>query len=122
MTDAQTKAWPSELRVKDQGALLAVNFDQGGTFELPAEFLRVESPSAEVKGHGPGQETTVGGKRNVKILSVEPVGNYAVRITFSDGHASGIYSWDYLHKLGTTYDDIWSAYLQKLKAKGLERS
>ena len=121
MTETQTKTWPSELRVKDNGALLAITFDSGEAFKLPAEYLRVESPSAEVKGHGPGQEITVGGKRNVTIFSVEPVGNYAVRISFSDRHASGLYSWDYLYKLGTEYDKIWQAYLEKLKAEGLSR-
>jgi len=121
MTETQTKAWPSELRVKDKGALLAITFDSGDAFELSAEYLRVESPSAEVKGHGPGQEITVGGKRNVTIFSVEPVGNYAVRISFSDRHASGLYSWDYLHKLGTEHDEIWPTYLEKLKTEGLSR-
>lgn len=119
MTD--TKAWPSELRVKDKGAVLAITFEDGETFELSAEYLRVESPSAEVKGHGPGQEITVGGKRHVIILSVEPVGNYAVRINFSDRHATGLYSWAYLHKLGADHDDIWQTYLDKLEAEGLER-
>ncbi len=115
------KAWPTELRVRDKGDTLAVSFDTGESFDLSAEYLRVESPSAEVKGHGPGQEVTIAGKVLVKILNVEPVGNYAVKIQFTDRHSSGIYSWDYLHKLGIEYDQIWAAYLQKLEDEGKSR-
>lgn len=116
-----TKPWPTELRVKDKGDTLAITFDTGDSFNLSAEYLRVESPSAEVKGHGPGQEVTVAGKILVKILNVEPVGNYAVKITFTDQHSSGIYSWDYFHKLGTEYAEIWAKYLQKLEDEGKSR-
>jgi len=119
MTDA--RPWPTELRLRAQGAELAVTFDNGDSFELSAEYLRVESPSAEVKGHGRGQEVTVSGKRNVRILSLEPVGNYAVKISFSDGHATGLYAWDYLHRLGRECDEIWAQYLHKLEAEGLTR-
>ena len=117
----ENKAWPAELRVRDKGDTLAITFDSGETFDLPAEYLRVESPSAEVKGHGPGQETTVAGKILVKILDVEPVGNYAVKIQFTDRHSSGIYSWDYLYKLGSQHEEIWAQYLQKLKQEGKSR-
>lgn len=115
------RPWPSELRLHDKGATLTVSFDNGDRFDLPAEFLRVESPSAEVKGHGPGQEVTVAGKRHVRILSLDQVGNYAVKITFSDGHATGLYAWDYLHRIGTEHDALWAAYLQKLEAQGKTR-
>ncbi len=113
--------WPTELRLREGSSVLAITFDDGQSFELAAEFLRVESPSAEVKGHGPGQEVTVGGKRSVSITGVEPVGNYAVRVDFSDGHNTGIFSWDYLRMLGTEHDDLWATYLEKLEAKGLTR-
>lgn len=114
--------WPQELRVSDGGSKLAINFDNGEAFELSAEYLRVESPSAEVKGHGKGQEVTVPGKRQVKISNVEAVGNYAVRIIFSDGHSTGLYAWSYLAELGRERDTIWQAYLEKLDAEGLSRS
>ena len=117
----EERPWPTELRVTDNGTILAVTFDTGESFELDAEFLRVESPSAEVKGHGPGQETIVGGKRHVKITAMEPVGNYAVRITFDDGHSTGLYSWEYLLELSHDQGEIWSDYLEKLEAKGLTR-
>ena len=119
--NAQSKPWPTELRIRDKGNTLAVSFDSDESFDLSAEYLRVESPSAEVKGHGPGQETLVAGKILVKILSVEPVGNYAVKIQFTDSHSSGIYSWDYLHKLGIEHDQIWAAYLQKLEDEDKSR-
>jgi DUF971 family protein len=115
------RPWPSELRLHDKGATLTVSFDNGDRFDFSAEFLRVESPSAEVKGHGPGQEVTVAGKSHVRILSLDQVGNYAVKITFSDGHATGLYAWDYLHRIGTEHDALWAAYLQKLEAQGKTR-
>ncbi|MGI9412533.1 MAG: gamma-butyrobetaine hydroxylase-like domain-containing protein [Hyphomicrobiales bacterium] len=118
---AEPRPWPTEIRSRDSGATLVVTFDTAECFELSAEYLRVESPSAEVKGHGPGQEVTLGGKRNVKIISIEPVGNYAVKLTFDDMHSTGLYSWDYLAKLGRERDEIWAAYLEKLEAKGLTR-
>ena len=113
--------WPEELRLTDKGSKLIVIFDAGESYELSAEYLRVESPSAEVKGHGAGQEVTVPGKRSVKIIDVAPVGNYAVRLTFSDGHSTGLYSWSYLAKLGREEEEIWKEYLEKLKAEGLSR-
>jgi DUF971 family protein len=116
------ETWPTEIRLKDQGRMLLVTFDSGESHSLAAEFLRIESPSAEVKGHGPGQETTVPGKADVKIDRIEPVGNYAVRLIFSDSHATGIYTWSYLQKLGRDHDRLWSAYLEKLSEKGLSRT
>ena len=113
--------WPVEIRLKSGARELAITFDDGGTFALPAEFLRVHSPSAEVKGHGPGEEVTVPGKRRVAIGSLEPVGNYALRILFDDGHDTGLYTWSYLHALGRDRDRLWADYLGKLAAKGLSR-
>lgn len=113
--------WPSELRLAPAKDALTVAFDNGDSFTLAAEYLRVESPSAEVQGHSPDQKKTVPGKRAVTIVSIEPVGNYAVRIGFDDGHDSGLYSWDYLHKLGRDHAKLWQAYLDALKAKGLGR-
>ncbi|NLZ42773.1 MAG: DUF971 domain-containing protein [Comamonadaceae bacterium] len=112
---------PSELRLKNQGKLLVVSFEDGRSFDLEAEYLRVESPSAEVQGHSPMEKRTVGGKKNVAILRIEPVGNYAVKITFDDGHDTGIYAWDTFVELGSRKDEIWGAYLDALKAKGLSR-
>src|SRR5918997_6801601 len=102
--------WPVELRVLRAERRLEVDFDDGTTVSLPAELLRVESPSAEVQGHGPSQKVTVAGKRGVAIAKLEPVGNYAVRIVFDDGHSTGIFAWPYLLKLGREQDRIWSAY------------
>src|SRR4030095_16665673 len=101
--------------------VLEIAFADGKTFRLPYEFLRVYSPSAEVRGHGPGQEVLQTGKRNVEIRSVEPVGSYAIQPTFSDGHATGIYSWDYLYELGEEQDRLWAEYLKKLEAGGGSR-
>jgi DUF971 family protein len=113
--------WPTELRVKDQGTKLVVTFDSGDAFELSAEYLRVESPSAEVKGHGPGQETLVYGKRRVAITKAEPIGTYAVRLIFSDGHSTGLFTWSYLAKLGREHAIIWQAYEAKICAEGKSR-
>lgn len=114
--------WPSELRLrKDRGALIVV-FEGGESFDLPAELLRVKSPSAEVKGHSAAERKTVSGKKDVMLTAVEPVGNYAVRLVFDDGHSTGIYSWDYLFELGRDADVHWQAYLAELAAKGLSRS
>ncbi len=115
------RAWPTEIRLNPDKTVLHVSFDSNDAFALEAEYLRVESPSAEVKGHGPSQEKTVPGKRNVSMTALEPIGNYALKITFSDGHDTGLYSWDYLHKLGSQRDDIWFGYLAKLEAEGLSR-
>jgi DUF971 family protein len=102
--------WPSEIRLNPARDVLVVAFDNGERFELRAEYLRVESPSAEVRNHG-GPKIIVAGKQDVKIQGLEPVGNYALRIGFDDGHDSGLYSWDYLHRLGAEEKDIWAAYL-----------
>ncbi|SDB31464.1 gamma-butyrobetaine hydroxylase-like domain-containing protein [Belnapia rosea] len=112
---------PTEIRLKRAERLLEVAFDDGSRFRLPAEYLRVESPSAEVQGHGPGQKVLVSGRREVGILRLEPVGHYAIRIAFDDLHDSGIYSWDYLHRLGTEQAERWAAYEQALAEKGLSR-
>jgi DUF971 family protein len=116
-----SEPWPIELRRAEGGSLLHVVYDSGEALALPAEYLRVESPSAEVKGHGPGQEQLVWGKRNVKIKALEPVGTYAVRIIFDDGHSTGLFTWPYLLKLGREHDEIWQAYLGKLEQAGLTR-
>ena len=113
--------WPVEIRVRRAEKRLEIDFDDGATFGYPAELLRVESPSAEVQGHVPSQKVTVPGKRHVAIAGLEPVGNYAVRIVFDDGHSTGIYSWPYLYRLGREQDRIWQSYLQALEGKGLSR-
>ena len=111
MTEAAERPWPTELRLDPAKAMLVVVFDSGERFALPAEYLRVESPSAEVQGHSPDQKQIVRGKENVKIDALEPVGNYAVRIAFDDGHDTGLFSWDYLHELGREHRTKWAAYL-----------
>ncbi len=114
-------AWPTELRLRKDKTALTVVFEDGQAFEFPAEFLRVHSPSAEVQGHSPNERKTIGGKRNVAILEVQPVGNYAVRLIFDDMHSTGIFSWDYLARLGRDQGRMWRAYLDELAAKGLSR-
>ena len=121
MSAGGTTHWPVELRLKKAEKLLEVAFDDGTHFRLPAEYLRVESPSAEVQGHGPGQKTLVAGRAHVGIIELEPVGNYAVRITFDDLHNTGIYSWAYLYELGIEQQTRWQAYLDGLAANGLSR-
>jgi DUF971 family protein len=111
----------TEIRHRKAAHLLEVAFDDGARFSLPAEYLRVESPSAEVQGHGPGQKTIVPGRRHVGIMAIEPVGNYAVRLVFDDLHDTGIYSWEYLHELGRQQDARWRAYVDALAAGGLSR-
>ena len=113
--------WPIELRLKRADKLLDIEFDDGKRFSLPAEYLRVESPSAEVQGHGPGEKTIVAERAHVGILDLEPVGNYAVRIKFDDLHDTGIFSWDYLYQLGIEHDKRWRDYLAALAARGLSR-
>jgi DUF971 family protein len=113
--------WPVELRLKRAEKRLDIEFDDGRRFSLPAEYLRVESPSAELQGHGPGQKTIIGERAHVGILELEPVGNYAIRIKFDDLHDTGIFSWDYLYQLGREYDKRWAAYLAALAARGLSR-
>jgi DUF971 family protein len=112
---------PTEITVRSVSRLLEIVFDDGRTFRLPFEFLRVFSPSAEVRGHGPGQETLQVGKRDVTIQSLDAVGHYAVQPIFSDGHDSGLYSWDYLYELGINQDAMWADYLQRLEAAGASR-
>jgi DUF971 family protein len=113
--------WPTELKTDKDKRVLTVSFDDGASFALPAEMLRVLSPSAEVQGHSPDQRVTVSGKKNVSILRLEPVGNYAVRIVFDDGHDTGLFVWSYLHELGENREARWQAYLADLAAKGLSR-
>jgi DUF971 family protein len=120
-TQGQRKQWPTELRLSDAGRVLKVTFNNGQAFDLSAEYLRVMSPSAEVKGHTAAESKTVGGKRAVTVTEIVPVGSYAVRLTFDDRHSTGIYTWDYLYDLGTRYAQIWSAYVAALQAKGLSR-
>jgi DUF971 family protein len=114
-------AWPVEIRLPKDRRTLRVAFDDGRAFELSAELLRVSSPSAEVQGHSEAERKTVGGKRNVTILSVDPVGNYAVRLGFDDMHSTGIYSWAFLRDLGLNADQRLQDYLDDIKAKGLDR-
>ena len=110
------------IRLKREGKVLEIDFEDGKTFSLRAELLRVESPSAEVQGHGPDQKTIVAGRRHVGIMGVEPVGNYAIRINFDDLHDTGIYSWDTLYDYGQRQDELWQDYLDALKAQGLSRN
>jgi DUF971 family protein len=112
---------PTEIKLHKQSKLLEVSFADGANFKLPFEFLRVYSPSAEVRGHGPGQETLQTGKRNVDITDLQAVGNYAVQPTFSDGHDSGIYSWDLLYDLGINQESYWQSYLIRLEAAAENR-
>ena len=112
---------PTEITVHQQSRVLEVAFDDGARFRIPFELMRVYSPSAEVMGHGPGQETLQTGKRDVLVTALEPVGHYAVRPEFSDGHASGLFTWDYLYKLGSQQDALWGEYDAKLAAAGKGR-
>ncbi|MCB1500941.1 MAG: DUF971 domain-containing protein [Bauldia sp.] len=114
--------WPTEIRLRADRTSLLVSFDDGASYDLPAEYLRVLSPSAEVQGHSPEQRQVVGGKVDVTISAVDPVGNYAVRLIFSDRHDSGIFSWKYLHKLGAERQSLWADYLRDLAAKGKSRA
>ncbi len=116
-----SELWPSEIRLSGDKRTLTVAFEGGGRFELPAEYLRVSSPSAEVQGHSPAERKVVGGKRDVAILSVEPVGNYAVKLFFDDMHDTGIYGWEYLYVLGREHRHRWDAYLRELGERGLDR-
>ena len=113
--------WPTAVRLLKAKKLLKVEFNDGTIFELPAELLRVESPSAEVQGHMPSQKQIVSGRRHVGVIEVEPVGNYAIRIKFDDLHDTGIFSWQYLYRLGRHKDEIWADYLNNLEANGLSR-
>ena len=121
MAAQSPQPWPTEIRVNRAEKWLKVSFDNGEAFTLPAELLRVESPSAEVQGHGPGQKTIVAGRRHVTILDLEPVGNYAVKIKFDDLHDTGMYSWRYLYELGKNRAQLWQDYLKALEERGLSR-
>ena len=112
---------PTEIRLHQQSRILEIAFADGAAFRLPCEFLRVYSPSAEVRGHGPGQEVLQVGKKEVGITRIEPVGSYAVQLTFSDGHDTGIYSWDLLYDYGRHQDEMWQRYLDRMKEAGASR-
>ena len=112
---------PTEIKLHQKSKLLEIAFADGQCFNLSFEFLRVYSPSAEVRGHGPGQEVLQTGKKNVDVTHIEPVGNYAVQLTFSDGHDTGLYSWDYLYDLGLNYEALWQQYLARMDAAGAKR-
>ena len=112
---------PTEIKLHQKSRVIEIAFADGKVFRLPYEFLRVHSPSAEVRGHGPGQEVLQAGKRSVEIRALEPVGSYAVQPAFSDGHGTGIYSWDYLYELGESQDRLWQEYLARLQAAGASR-
>ncbi|HHM05205.1 MAG TPA: DUF971 domain-containing protein [Gammaproteobacteria bacterium] len=116
-----SNATPTDIRLHRASRVLEVVFDDGARFKLPCEYLRVYSPSAEVQGHGPGQEVLQIGKEEVNITAIEPIGQYAVKLHFSDGHNSGLYTWAWLYKLGAGYDELWPAYLNQLAASGYQR-
>ena len=120
--DFSTQHWPTQIRYKKDEKILEIDFDDGASFRLPAELLRVESPSAEVQGHAPDQKKIIAGRRHVGIMEIEPVGNYAVRIKFDDMHDTGIYSWQYLHELGENQDTVWLDYLTAVAASGQSRN
>ncbi len=113
---------PTNIKLHQKSRILEISFDDDNTFELSTEFLRVYSPSAEVRGHGPGQEVLQFGKEDVNITNIEPIGTYAVCLHFDDNHDTGIYSWEWLHYLGSNHDDLWADYLQKLEDAGKKRS
>nr|MDP2191259.1 DUF971 domain-containing protein [Rhodoferax sp.] len=112
---------PTEIKLHQQSRLLEISFADGKTFRLPCEFLRIHSPSAEVRGHGPGQEVLQIGKKEVTITDIEPVGNYAINLFFSDGHNTGIYSWNSLYDYGLHQDEMWQRYLQRMEEAGASR-
>ena len=122
MTEKKTAPWPTELRLHKDRKTLTVTFDNGESFDLAAEYLRVRSPSAEVQGHSPSERRTVGGKQNVQILELNPIGNYAVRLVFDDMHSTGIFSWGYLSELGRNRAEYWQNYLDELEEKQLSRT
>ena len=117
----EAKRWPTEIRLAKDKRTLRVTFEGGAAFDLPAEYLRVMSPSAEVQGHSPSERKTVPGKSRVEIIAVQPVGNYAVKLVFDDMHDTGIYGWNYLYELGAGHSERWANYLAELDAKGLSR-
>jgi DUF971 family protein len=118
---AAPERWPTEIRLTGDKRTLVVAFEDGGRFELPAEYLRVSSPSAEVQGHSPAERKVIGGKRDVAILAVEPIGNYAVKLTFDDMHDTGLFGWGYLYDLGRQYRNRWATYLSELAERSLTR-
>jgi DUF971 family protein len=117
----QSTPIPTEIKLHQVSHVLEIAFSDGTRFKLPYEFLRVYSPSAEVRGHGPGQEVLQIGKKNIEVKGVEPVGSYAVQLTFSDGHDTGLYSWDYLHELGENYVELWDRYMNRMEAAAASR-
>ncbi len=119
---AGDEIWPTELRVTEAGRVLRVTFEGGATHDLSAELLRVSSPSAEVQGHAPSERRVPGGKRHVAIAAAEPVGNYAVKLRFDDGHDTGLFTWPFLHRLATERDALWQTYVTELAARGLSRN
>lgn len=119
MSDSSPR--PTDINLHQKSRVLEISFEDGKTFSLPCEYLRVYSPSAEVRGHGPGQEVLQVGKEAVNIEKIEPVGNYAIQLHFDDGHSTGIYSWETLYTMGTNYDGLWQEYLDRLKAAGHQR-
>jgi DUF971 family protein len=121
MADDRATPSPTEIKLHQASRAMEISFADGTSFRLSYEFLRVYSPSAEVRGHGPGQETLQTGKRDVTIVEVEPVGHYAIRPKFSDGHDTGIYSWNYLYELGCDHDALWQRYVERLAAAGASR-
>ena len=121
MTTKQATPIPEDITVHSKSKLFEVKFSDGAHFNIPFELMRVQSPSAEVQGHGPGQETLQTGKRNVDIVSLEPMGNYAVKPTFSDGHESGLFTWEYLYFLGSQQAELWKDYEARLAAAGVTR-
>ena len=121
MTGFSTKTWPLEIRVKSKEKILEIDFNDGASFAIAAELLRVESPSAEIQGHGSGQKVTPAGRRYVNILNVEPVGNYAIKISFDDLHDTGIFSWQYLYDLGANQQDLLDSYIARLNELGVSR-
>jgi DUF971 family protein len=116
MTEGAARPWPTELRLDASKSMLTVSYDTGESYRLPAEYLRVESPSAEVQGHSAEQKQLVIGKEQITIAALEPVGNYAIRIVFDDGHDTGLFSWDYLHELGREHAARWQVYLKAKRA------
>lgn len=119
--NTKMSAAPVEIKLRKASRLIAMQFDDGTSFELPFEYLRVYSPSAEVQGHGPGQRVLQTGKENIRVTSIEPIGNYAVRLVFDDGHDTGLYSWKYLYELGVQQAKNWQDYLERLKSEGYAR-
>jgi DUF971 family protein len=122
VTTSNAKIYPLEIKLHQSSKLLEIKFNNLTECMLSSEFLRVHSPSAEVRGHGPGQETLQVQKENVTIENIEPIGQYAIKLIFSDGHNTGIYTWDYLYELAATYDALWEEYLRKLSVAGIQRT